>query len=73
MVLDIGQKPGGGRLVGFCSCCTFPLPPVKENPMASYQDPNAAVDAPVKRQILMVLIGFAVATAIIAALLNMII
>lgn len=41
--------------------------------MASYQDPNAAFDAPVKRQILIVLVGFAVTTAIIATLLNVII
>ncbi len=41
--------------------------------MANYQDPNAAHDAPVKRQILMVLVGFAATTALIALILNLII
>lgn len=41
--------------------------------MTHYQDPNAANDAPVKRQILIVLAGFALGTAIIAFILNMII
>lgn len=41
--------------------------------MVNYQDPNASNDAPVKRQILMVLVGFALGTAIIATVLNVII
>ena len=41
--------------------------------MQAYQDPNASVDAPVKKQILMVLVGFAVMTAVIAVVINMII
>ena len=34
--------------------------------MQPYVDPNSAVDAPVKRQIIAVLLGFVVMTAIIA-------
>lgn len=41
--------------------------------MATFQDSNAATDAPVKRQILMVLIGFAVMTAVIATVINIVI
>lgn len=41
--------------------------------MATYQDPNASSDAPVKRQILMVLVGFAAATAVIAIIINSVI
>lgn len=40
---------------------------------STYQDPNAAEDAPVKKQIMTVLIGFAVVTAIIATVINMVI
>jgi len=38
--------------------------------MQSYQDPNASMDAPVKRQIIMVLLGFVVVTAIIATVIH---
>lgn len=38
--------------------------------MANHIDPNAATDAPVKRQILLVLFGFVVATALIAIVVN---
>ncbi len=34
--------------------------------MQNYQDPNAGADAPVKRQIIMVLVGFMIMTALIA-------
>jgi hypothetical protein len=40
--------------------------------MQQYQDPNASMDAPVKRQIIMVLLGFVVMTAIIATVINII-
>lgn len=38
--------------------------------MSTHIDPNGAVDAPVKRQILMVLFGFVVMTAVIAIVVN---
>jgi hypothetical protein len=38
-----------------------------------YNDPNAVADAPVKREILLVLLGFVVMTAIIAVVINKII
>lgn len=38
--------------------------------MVSHTDPNAMTDAPVKRQILLVLLGFVVATAAIAIVVN---
>lgn len=41
--------------------------------MAHYQDPNANNDAPVKRQIMIVLAGFAVGVALVAVLLNMLV
>lgn len=41
--------------------------------MAYYQDPNAENDATVKRQILMVLAGFAIGVALVAVLLNVIV
>jgi len=40
--------------------------------MQTYQDPNASMDAPVKRQIIMVLLGFVVMTAIIATVINVV-
>ena len=40
--------------------------------MQTYNDPNAAVDAPVKRQIVMVLLGFVVATTIIATTIHIV-
>ena len=40
--------------------------------MQSYQDPNASFDAPVKRQIIMVLLGFVVMTAIIATVIHVV-
>jgi hypothetical protein len=36
-------------------------------------DPNREADAPVKKQILMVLVGFAVMTAVIAVVINIVI
>jgi hypothetical protein len=41
--------------------------------MQTYNDPNAQVDAPVKKQILLVLAGFAITTAVIATIINLII
>ena len=38
--------------------------------MQQYQDPNARIDAPVKRQIIMVLLGFVLMTAIIATVVH---
>jgi hypothetical protein len=38
--------------------------------MQQYQDPNNQADAPVKRQIIMVLLGFVVTTAIIAMVIH---
>ncbi len=38
--------------------------------MQPYNDPNAQVDAPVKRQIIMVLLGFVVMTVIIATVIH---
>jgi len=67
-MLDLDQKIHRGRLVGFHQSL-----PMEEKTMAYYQDPNAGNDAPVKRQILMVLAGFAVGVALIAVLLNIII
>ena len=40
--------------------------------MQKYLDPNASVDAPVKRQIILVLLGFVVATAIIATTIHIV-
>lgn len=40
--------------------------------MTQYQDPNATNDAATKRQILMVLAGFAIGVALIAVFLNMV-
>ena len=41
--------------------------------MTTYVDPNALEDAPVKKQIMSVLIGFAVVTAVIAVAINMVV
>jgi len=40
--------------------------------MQQYNDPNASGDAPVKRQIIMVLLGFVVMTVIIATVINIV-
>lgn len=39
--------------------------------MRRYHDPNESVDAPIKREILFVLLAFVVATAAIAAVINL--
>jgi len=67
-VLDIDQKHSHRDLIGFR--CHLPT---EEKAMTPYRDPNASDDAAVKRQILMVLVGFAVTTAIIATILNIVI
>jgi len=41
--------------------------------MQKYNDPNASVDAPVKREIFLVLLGFVVMTAVIATVINLMI
>jgi len=40
--------------------------------MQAYQDPNDQMDAPVKRQIIMVLLGFVVMTVIIATVIHVV-
>jgi len=40
--------------------------------MQTYQDPNGSVDAPVKRQIIIVLLGFVVMTAILATVIHVV-
>lgn len=41
--------------------------------MQRYTDPNASLDAPVKRQIVLVLLGFVMVTAIIAITITVVI
>ena len=41
--------------------------------MQKYNDPNGTIDAPVKREILLVLLGFVVMTAVIATVINLVI
>jgi hypothetical protein len=38
--------------------------------MQTYQDPNGQYDAPVKRQIIIVLLGFVLMTAVIATVIH---
>lgn len=40
--------------------------------MQQYQDPNASVDAPVKREIVMVLLGFFAMVVVVAVVINIV-
>lgn len=40
--------------------------------MQKYNDPNASMDAPVKREIIIVLLGFSVMVAMVAVVINVV-